>query len=249
MIRTCITTLLLAAFVSSTAFAQNGTLDPQQEKYVKQYKNQPNPPQPETMLLNTDKEPDLKEGFTALFNGKDLSGWTSKGGTCTFEAKDGTIIGTCVKGSPNTYLSTDKNYGDFLFTCEMKWLVDGNSGIMFRATEKTGKGKPVVIGPQAEMEGFSQDRGWSGGIYGQDCGGWWYPLWLKEHADARKALKKDDWNRITIEAKGDTVKTWINGIPAAHWKNNKYLKGFISLQIHAGKAGQVVWRDVKVKEL
>ncbi|HEX5789536.1 MAG TPA: DUF1080 domain-containing protein [Luteolibacter sp.] len=234
---------------SSVAFAQTGSLDPAQEKYVAKYKGQPNPPKPEAMLLNSDKEPALTEGFTSLFNGKDLTGWTPKGGTCTFEAKDGTIVGTCVKGSPNTYLSTTKDYGDFIFTCEMKWLVDGNSGIMFRAIEKAGKGKPVVMGPQAEMEGFRDDRGWSGGIYGQDCGGWWYPLWLKEHAEVRKALKKDDWNRITIQAKGNTVKTWVNGLPAAHWVNDQYLKGFLSLQIHSGAEGQVVWRDVKIKEL
>lgn len=234
---------------SSIASAQTGSLDPAQEKYVAKYKGQPNPPKPEAMLLNSDKEPALTEGFTSLFNGKDLTGWTPKGGTCTFEAKDGTIVGTCVKGSPNTYLSTTKDYGDFIFTCEMKWLVDGNSGIMFRAIEKAGKGKPVVMGPQAEMEGFRDDRGWSGGIYGQDCGGWWYPLWLKEHAEVRKALKKDDWNRITIHAKGNTVKTWVNGVPAAHWVNDQYLKGFLSLQIHSGAAGQVVWRDVKIKEL
>lgn len=230
--------------------AQTGTLDPQQAKFIQKYKSQPNPPKPELMLVNTDAEPDLKQGFVSLFNGKDLSGWTPKGGTCIFEAVDGTIVGNCVKGSPNTYLSTDKSYGDFVFTCEMKWLVNGNSGVMFRAIEKaSGQGKAVVMGPQVEMEGFGQDRGWSGGIYGQDCGGWWYPLWLKEHADARKALKENDWNRITIQAKGNVVKTWINGIPAAHWSNDEYLKGFLSLQIHAGKEGKVVWRNILIKEL
>lgn len=242
--------LTVALAIATTITAQAGTLDPSQEHFVKRYKGQPNPPKPEAMLVNTDKEPDLKDGFTSLFNGKDLAGWTPKGGTCTFEAKDATIVGTCVKGSPNTYLSTEKDYTDFIFTCEMKWIVNGNSGIMFRAIEKPkGKGKFEVMGPQAEMEGFGQNRGWSGGIYGQSCGGWWYPLWLEEHADARKALKKDDWNRITIMAKGKVVKTWINGIPAAHWLNDQYLKGFFSLQIHSGNEGQVAWRDVKVKEL
>ena len=98
------------------------------------------------------------------------------------------------------------------------------------------------------MEGFSE-RGWSGGIYGQSHGGWWYPLWLEEHAKVRKILKEDDWNRLTIHAKGNTVKTWVNGEPAAHWTNDEFLKGFFSLQVHSGKEGQVQWRNIKVKEL
>ena len=61
--------------------------------------------------------------------------------------------------------------------------------------------------------------------------------------------KQGQWNRITIQAKGDTVKTWLNGNPAAHWKNSEYLKGFFSLQIHSGKAGEIHFRNIKVKEL
>ena len=71
----------------------------------------------------------------------------------------------------------------------------------------------MVYGPQCEMEGFEKDRGWSGGIYGQDAGGWLYPLWLDAHEEARKALKKGQWNRVTIQAIGKDVKTWVNGVP------------------------------------
>lgn len=242
------TTMALAAAVAASALAEEAKLDPSQAQYVKKYKKQPNPPKPVEMLLNTDKEPDLSEGFTKLFNGKDLTGWKALGGTCRFEVVDDTIVGTVVKGSPSTYLSTDKEYSDFLFTCEMKWVVNSNSGVMFRARFESGKKGGRVFGPQAEMEGFSE-RGWSGGIYGQSCGGWWYPLWLEQHSKVRQALKEDEWNRLTIQAKGNTVKTWVNGLPAAHWTNDEYLKGFFSLQVHSGKEGQVMWRGVKVKEL
>lgn len=240
---------LVLVFIGSMG-ASAGTLDPAQEKFVQKYKKQPNPPKPGEMLINTDAEPDLSKGFVDLFDGKDLKGWTPKGGTCKFEAKDGCIVGTCVPGSPSTYLSTDKaDFTDFIFTCEMKWEVNGNTGVMFRAVDKKDKKGATVMGPQAEMEGFGQDRKWSGGIYGQGCGGWWYPLWLEEHKEAREALKKGEWNRLTIYAKGDVVKTWLNGVPAAHWTNDEYLKGFFSLQIHSGKAGKVLWRGLKVKEL
>ena len=237
----CILTCLMA----TVAFA--GTLDDEQSKYFKQYKKQKNVPKPEEQQVNTDVEPDLEKGFVSLFNGKDLTGWTPKGGTCTFEVKDGVIVGTCVKKSPSTWLCTDKtDYEDFIFTCDMKWDVDGNSGIQFRSQIK---GKGTVFGPQFEMEGFAKKRGWSGGIYGQSCGGWFYPLWLEAHKKARAALKKNDWNRVTIMAKGNVVKTWINGIPAACWIDDTYKTGFIGLQVHAGKQGTILWRNLKVKEL
>jgi hypothetical protein len=235
-----------------------GELDPQQSEWIAKYEKQPNVPKPEEMLLNTDSEPDLTEGFTPLFNGKDLSGWIPRGGTCKFEVRDGQIVGTCVAGSDSTYLCTEKaDFKDFVFSCDMKWLVDGNTGVMFRAqTEIRGtakQGEPAsetVFGPQAEMEGFSQDRKWSGGIYGQSCGGYFYPLWLKEHKEARAALKKDEWNRVTILAKGNDVKTWINGVPVAHWVDDgSYPQGFFGLQIHKGVDGTVLWKDIRVKEL
>ena len=225
-------------------------VSPQQKDWYKQYKNQANVPTPSDMQLNTDAEPDLEDGFESLFNGKDLSGWTPKGGTHKFEVVDGNIVGTCVPGSESTYLSTDRDdFKDFLFTCDIKWEVDGNTGVMFRAKIKEQGNRLVVFGPQAEMEGFSKDRGWSGGIYGQSCGGYFYPLWLKAHQDVRGALNKDDWNRITVSAMGDVVKTWVNGIPAANWiGDGTYDQGFFGLQIHKGEKGKVHFRNIRVKE-
>ncbi len=247
-------TIALVAIGALVAPTNAGDLDPAQKQWIKKYEKQQNVPKAADQLLNTDAEPDLKEGFKPLFNGKDLTGWAPKGGTCLFEAKDGMIVGTCIPGSDSTYLCTEKaDFKDFVFTCDMKWLVDGNSGVQFRGKIKKGKDqkgneKETVYGPQAEMEGFSQDRHWSGGIYGQSCGGYFYPLWLKEHKEARDALKKDEWNRVTISAKGNVMKTWINGVPVAHWVDDgTYAEGFFGLQIHKGAEGKVQWRNLRIK--
>jgi hypothetical protein len=239
----------VAALALIASGVQANTISESQQQYIKKYEKQKVVPKPEAMLLNTDAEPNLNKGFTSLYNGKDLTGWTPLGGHCTFEPKGDTIIGTTIKGSPSTYLSTDKaDYADFIFTAELKWVINGNSGVMFRGQQKPGKNNVTVFGPQAEMEGY-QERGWSGGIYGQACGGWYYPLWLEAHAEARKAIKKDGWNRITVLAQGDTFKTWINGIPAGHLINTEYKQGFFSLQVHSGKEGEIHFRNIKVKEL
>lgn len=244
--------IAIALLVSSMVTTIAGNLDPGQSKWYQQYKKQQNAPKPEEMLLNTDAEPDLAEGFQLLFNGTDLTGWSVKGGTCKFSVKDQCIVGQCVTGSSSTYLCTDAaDFTNFIFTCDMKWEVDSNSGVMFRAqVKKSNKNAETVFGPQAEMEGFSRDRGWSGGIYGQSCGGFFYPVWLKEHQKARSALKKGVWNRLTVSAQGKVVKTWVNGIPVAHWVGEGvYSKGFFGLQIHKGKAGTVLWKNIRIKEL
>lgn len=226
-------------------------IDLSQSAWYEQYKSQQNAPVPAEMLLNTAAEPSLIEGFKPLFNGKDLAGWKIRGGTCQFKAEEGVIIGTCVPGSQSTYLCTDReDFTDFLFTCDIKWEVDGNTGVMFRAKRKENKdGGELVFGPQAEMEGFARERGWSGGIYGQSCGGYFYPLWLQSHEKARNSLDKEKWNRLTISAKGNTVKTWVNGVPAAHWQDEgTYPSGYFGLQIHKGEKGTVHFRNLQIKE-
>jgi len=120
---------------------------------------------------------------------------------------------------------------------------------MFRAQTRTNKSKVIVFGPQCEMEGTGGSRGWSGGIYGQSAGGWAYPLWLDAHAEVREAIQPEGWNRVTIQAIGTNIKTWVNGIPAAHWETDEYVKGFFSLQVHSGKQGTMHFRNIMVKEL
>ena len=228
-----------------------GELDPKQQKWIKKYEKQENVPDPAKTLINEDPEPDLESGFTSLFSGENLNGWTPKGGGCKFEVSDGCIVASCVPGENSTYLCTTKaDYSDFVFTCDVKWDVDCNSGVMFRAKVRDGKNSETVYGPQAELEGFSQDRGWSGGIYGQSCGGYFYPLWLKEHRKARVALKEGQWNRLTISAQGNVIKTWINGVPAAHWTDDgTYASGFFGLQMHKGQKGKVRYKNLRIKEL
>lgn len=234
--------------VLSLGVSAAGEIDPSQKSWFGKYQKQENAPIPGEMLLNTDPEPDLQEGFVSLLNGRDLAGWTVKGGKSTFRYENGVVTGTCVPDEASTYLCTEKeDYGDFVFTCEMKWVEDLNSGVMFRGQSNE---KTAVFGPQVEMEGIKNSRGWSGGIYGQSCGGYWYPLWLKEHAKVRNSLNKEGWNRVTVMAKGKVVKTWLNGVPAGHWVGDgTYAKGYFGLQVHKAKRGKVLWRGLQVKEL
>lgn len=216
-----------------------------------------NLPEQPAYRINADEEPDTRlAGFVSLFDGKSLSGWTAKQGTMPFQVRDGTIVGSCVVGSMSTFLCTDRLYTDFIFTCEVSWEVDGNSGVQVRSRirneERQGEVKEIVFGPQVELEDLAKNgRGWSGGIYGQACGGWMYPLRRVEHQEVRSAIDRSGWNRLTIKVVGNVFKTWVNGIPAAHWVDaeNAFPEGFIGLQVHGGKKGVIRWKNLKVKEL
>jgi hypothetical protein len=249
MMRACFLFGTLMALAGTPAWARE--IAPTQLNWFKSYQKQLNAPDPAAMLLNEDSEPPLEDGFVYLFNGVDLTGWRRLQGEASFEVKDGVIIGTAVPGTPSSYLSTEReDYTDFVFTCEVKWIENLNTGIMFRASKrKTEKLEQEVYGPQVEMEGIEGDRCWSGGVYGQSCGGYYYPLWLKEHERARAAINREGWNRITVEAKGKVVKTWLNGVPVAHWiGDGTFSEGFFGLQVHKARSGQVMFRNIRLKE-
>lgn len=187
--------------------------------------------------------------WQALFNGKDLKGWKQLGGTATYTVKNKEIIGTTVPKSPNSFLTTEKNYGDFILELEYKLDQDFNAGIQFRSQSRPDYNKGQVFGYQMEID--PAPRAWSGGIYEEGRRGWLYPLDL--NPVAQKAYKKSDWNKYRIECRGPEIRTWINGVPAAHLIDTALPSGLIALQVHGvGNAADVGknirWRNVRIME-
>lgn len=203
------------------------------------------------------------DGFVSLFDGKTLDGWEQHSGKAPYKVEDGAIVGTTVANTDNSFLCTKKKYGDFIFELEFKVHPQMNSGVQFRseyyAKETTVEinGKPRkfpadrVFGYQYEIDPSA--RAFTGGIYDEARRGWLADL--KENEAARKAFKQNDWNKIRIECKGDSIKTWINGVPASDLKDGLTKEGLIALQVHGigkntEKAGEEVrWRNIRIKEL
>ena len=204
-----------------------------------------------------------KSGWVNLFDGRSKDGWIQRGGVAKYDIESGMIVGRAVPGTPNSFLCTAKEYGDFILEVEFKADKGINSGIQIRSLcfeedsmiEIKGKAKKIpagrVHGYQVEID--TSDRAWSGGIYDEGRRGWLNDL--KENDEARAAFKQDDWNKYRVECRGDSLKTWINGVPAADLKDGLTAKGFIALQVHgigkkpelAGK--EIRWRNVRLKEL
>lgn len=189
-----------------------------------------------------------KQGWEPLFNGKNFEGWKQLNGEAKYEVRDGMVVGTTVHGTPNSFMTTEKNYGDFVLELEVKVDNSMNSGVQFRSLSNPDDRNGRVHGYQMEID--PSDRAWSGGIYDEARRGWLYPLTYNEAA--RSAFKKDDWNLYRIEAVGSRIRTFVNNVPCSFLMDNLTLEGFICLQVHGipkdAKAGtEVMWRNIKMQ--
>ncbi len=211
-----------------------------------------------------------------LFNGKDLTGWTKRGGNGTYRVENGEIVGQSAPNTTNTFLCTDKEYGDF--ELELDFKIDPkdnifNSGVQIRSharpekDKKSGKDSERVYGYQVEID-TKADRPWTGGIYFeggiQDKDGklimrgkkgWMFPLTDNKAAQEQRHL--GEWNHLKIVAKGRHIQTWLNGVKATDMTDDdeKYFtpKGFIALQVHAvgelKDTKEVRFKNIKFTEL
>jgi hypothetical protein len=205
------------------------------------------------------------DGSIPLFNGKNLDGWVRRGGKANYTVENGEIVGRSAPNTSNSFLCTTQNYRDFVLDLDFKADPDLNSGVQVRSefvedgktiksAGKTIKGGPggKVFGYQVEIDpDVKRGRLWTGGIYDEGRRAWLKDL--KDNEAARKAFKGGEWNHLRIECRGDTIKTWVNGVPAAELEDNATPAGFIGLQVHAVKDKkeplEVRFREIRLKEL
>ena len=210
-----------------------------------------------------------------LFNGKDLTGWTKRGGNGSYKVEDGEIVGRSAPNTTNTFLCTNKEFGDF--EMELDFKIDPkqnifNSGVQIRSHARPEGNQERVYGYQVEID-TKKDRPWTGGIYFEGGklddeatkagkkkvwvreGQWLNDL--KDNEAAQKERHLGEWNHLKIVAKGHRIQTWVNGVPAADFteKDEKAFspKGFIALQVHAvGKltdSREVHFKNIKLTTL
>jgi hypothetical protein len=184
-----------------------------------------------------------------LFDGKTLNGWKQLAGKADYKAENGTIVGTTVMNSGNSFLVTEKEYGDFVLELDAKIESTlSNSGIQTRSHFNTNGHTGKVYGRQLEID--PSERAWSGGIYDEARRDWLYPLDL--NPKAKTAFKVGEYNHIKIECIGREMKTWINNIPVAYVIDTVDKTGFIGLQVHAvttkeQEGKKVYFKNIKIQ--
>lgn len=203
-----------------------------------------------------------------LFDGQTLNGWSIHSGYAKYHVEDGSIVGTAVPNSPNTFLCTEESFADFILEFEV-FLVSPelNSGVQFRSKiapepltfwVRDNEGNPGrriipkdrVYGYQVEIA--NEEGGASGGVYDEARRAFMFYRPIPGSA-AFKAFKDNQWNKYRVECKGISIKTFINDIPCADFEDAITSEGIIGLQVHGvgddATPYQVKWRNIRIKEL
>ncbi|GLR18399.1 3-keto-disaccharide hydrolase [Portibacter lacus] len=182
-----------------------------------------------------------------LFDG-DLSEFEQLNGTADYVLENGVLIGTSKTNIPNSFMATKKKYGDFILEFEVKVDAGLNSGVQFRSISDPADRNGRVHGYQLELE--TSPRKWTGGIYDEARRGWLYPITRNEKS--QNAFKQGYWNHIRLEAIGDHINTFVNGIQCARLVDDLTAEGLIGFQVHGignneALAGtQVMWRKARI---
>ncbi len=179
------------------------------------------------------------EGWTSLFDGKSLKGWTPRGGG-VWSVDEGTILGVTGTGEYG-WLCSDKKYGDFILEFEAKIEGTGNSGVQVRSRIDD---KDLMVGYQFDLD---RTRPSTGRLYDEARRKLLQDVPLDD--DLRKALKPDDWNRIKISCIGTRLQSTVNGMIIVDYHDPVDLEGILALQVHSGKGTKVRWRNLRIKDL
>lgn len=210
----------------------------------------------------------------SIFNGSNLDGWS--GDDRLWSVRDGVIHGETTKQNPakgNTFLIwKDGTTGDFEFQTSFRCNATNNSGIQYRSKHIEDKSAPnewVVRGYQHEIRNEVNFPNVSGFIYGEGLPGRGRVCLVGEKAiqkDGKKQVieqlitagefkelfRLDDWNDVTIVAKGNNVKHYLNGrliLDFTDSADQALTEGVLALQLHAGAPMWVEFKDLKMKSL
>lgn len=189
------------------------------------------------------------DGWTALFDGQSLDGWSVKSGFATYKVEAGAIVGTTASNSPNTFLTSDKAFGDFEMTVDVM-LDDGglNSGLQVRSKLKGEQHGGRLYGPQVEI-----CPGVAGYIYGEAT----KYGWLSQERPSHKLFPLKQWVTFRVRAVGPKIETWIGGqkvteLTLQNELATDHAEGHFGLQVHGvGAKGPftVRWKNIYLKPL
>jgi hypothetical protein len=181
------------------------------------------------------------EQWVELFNGKDLTNWEPVGKE-KWTVEDGIIHGSTVTNDYG-YLQTTKDYKDFHLALRFKCVGDGNSGVFFHTRFKAGTAD-VTQGLQFEIDPTINHH--TGGIYGD--GRQWI-VWPSPENEY--VLRQQDWNEYLLMVEGNHYIARLNGVVVVDFTDPtpKSTDGTIALQLHSGGKGNMMFRDIYVRDL
>ena len=189
-------------------------------------------------------------GAIDLLAGGTLDAWKVQSAHWLLE--QGSIIGQTgpEKLQIPEWLYTKQRFGNFEFTCELKLTGDNNrnTGIYFRVNTFLFKGRFTA------PSGYEFDAAPSNNYWGS-LGDWYVRPSLRIYADPamlKQAIKTEDWNRMTIRARGNRLEYWINGTKLMDYVDHDpkaSREGAIGFQMHDGSVMKIEYRNIRVLPL
>jgi hypothetical protein len=187
------------------------------------------------------------DGYTPLFDGKSLQGWTVLNSTpATFSVREGFIH---VEGNSG-WLRSERQYSDFNLRAEFRFLTDNaDSGIFIRAV-----GDSIFLrgwpgnSYQVQTRDVTRNQGANpiliGNIYRHGNPGGETAF---DGAAAIQASKKTgEWQSLELEVRGDRLTVSLNGTVVTRAGNLANPSGYVGLQ---GEAGIVEYRSIQIREI
>ena len=181
------------------------------------------------------------EDWQPLFNGRDLTGWVPVGQE-SWTVQDGVIHGQ-TRTQDYGYLKTERRFRDFDLSLRFRCEANGNSGVFFRAEFKPGTAE-VVQGPQFEIDCNIGHH--TGGIY--DVGRQWL-VWPAPENET--VIRPREWNEYLLQVHGNRYIARLNGIAITDFTDPapRAWYGSIALQLHMGGHGDMLFRDILIRDL
>lgn len=173
--------------------------------------------------------------WKTLFDGKDLTGWKAPADYPFWRVEKGVLIGENDEKKRGHVLYTEGAWGDFALELEVRWTGEIDSGVLFRKPElqlQFGISRSLKVDKTAAFYTGGAER------YPESGG----PKALE------KTWKPDRWNRVKLEARGDTFRVWCNNREVTRYVDSRFPgAGPIGLQIHPGLAMKVEFRRIRIK--
>lgn len=185
------------------------------------------------MLGSINSYSQANEAWETIFNGKDLAGWTIVDPPVDVAVEDSSIvIHMTPYTSRHSFIRTNKEYKDFILELDFKRdkLID--SGVMFRCETAPDSSYSALFGYMIKIDPRPQ-RLWTGGLFVDFGNGYNWLQTLEGNEAGRRAEKQEGkWNRLRVEAIGENVKVWLNGVPTTHIRDDRYKLGYVGFKIH-----------------
>lgn len=182
------------------------------------------------------------EDWVQLYNGKDLTGWRNVGKEQWVVEPNGVLRGKAVSKEYG-YLETEGDYKDFQLSLRFKCEGSGNSGIYFHTRFKPGT-PDVSQGAQFEIDCTIGRH--TAGVYGFNR------AWIVWPAPENETVvRQGEWNEILVTVQGNRYISRLNGVPMIDFTDPRapFLTGTIALQLHSGGDGNMLFRDIWVRDL